>query len=86
MKQIIHDSQFAYNIYSGLTKPTVCRNRHFCNENNSVKDNSKCCLPPIDTLFFSILFNYFLVASTTDDSILISISVFLGVKCCGLSL
>lgn len=26
MKQILHDSEFAFNIYSNLTKPHVCRN------------------------------------------------------------
>lgn len=72
--------EFASNIYSSLTNPTVCRNWNFCNENNAVKESSKCCLPSIATLFFSVLFSYVLVASTTDDSILISISSCLGMK------
>lgn len=81
MKQIIHNSEFASNIYSSLTNPTVCRNWNFCNENNAVKESSKCCLPFIATLFFSVLFSCVLVASTTDDSI--SISSCLGMKCSG---
>lgn len=36
------------------------------------------------TLFLSMLFRYFSVASTTDDLILFSVPFCLGVKCCGL--
>lgn len=73
MKQIVHDSEFAFNIYSNLKKPNVRRNRNLCNENNAVTGDSKRCLPSRDTPFVSALFSYVSVASKTGGLRLISI-------------
>lgn len=73
MKQIVHDSEFAFNIYSNLKKPNVRRNRNLCNKNNAVTGGGKRCLPSTDTPFVSVLFSYVSVASKTGDLRLISI-------------
>lgn len=79
MKQIVHDSEFAFNIYSNHKKPNVHRNQNLCNEDNAVTGDGKRCLPSTDTPFVSVLFSYVSVASKTGDLRLISIlSCFIG--------
>lgn len=70
MKQIVHDSEFAFNIYSNLKKPNVHRNRNLCNENNARQVTANAST---DTPSVSVLFSYVSVVSKTDDLRLISI-------------
>lgn len=85
MKQIVHDSEFAFSIYSNLKKLNVRRNQNVCNENNEVTGDGKRCLPSTDTPFVSVLFSYVSVASKTDDLMLIRILSCSGGTCSGFS-
>lgn len=85
MKQIVHDSEFAFSIYSNLKKPNVRRNQNVCNENNEVTGDGKRRLPSTDTPFVSVLFSYVSVASKTDDLMLICILSCSGGTCSGFS-
>lgn len=85
MKQIEHDSEFAFSIYSNLKKPNVCRNQNLCNEDNAVRGDGKHWLSSTDTPFVFVLFSYVSVASKTDDLMLIRILSCLGGTCSGFS-